>query len=199
MLETFLKAAIPEPVACCGVRLLPFSLGRLFALKRFCPAYLEGEKREFAALLTSCLICSQTYQQTIDTFSGRVDDADKYLKAWVKKLGKNKQFNFLKSSALFDKYIAEAMSPFPVVKAKAQEGFSSSDASLWPFIALMGCMKSGQTMTEAFEQPIALSRWIVAGYGTIEGGVEIIDGDQLKKDMQRAAEFEAELKRKGML
>ncbi len=197
MLKTFLDAAIPEPVACCMVRLRPFSLGHYFLLKKFCPAYLDNDKHDLVDLIASCLICSQMYQQTIDDFSGVGSDVGARLKEWGKKLAENKDFNFAISSNLFQLYLSRGFN-FPVVKSEAKDGLSLTSPDLWPVITLSACMsKLGQSFTEAINQPLSLSRWLVASYATTEGSVEIVDIEQLRKDQESANKFVEELKAKG--
>ncbi len=196
MIKTFLEAAIPEPVACCLIRLEPFSLGHYLLLKKFCPSYLDGDNHDIGDLITSCLICSQTYQKTIEDFSGVGSDVGAKLKEWGERIEQDKTFNFVVSSNLFKRYIARGLS-FPVVSSEASSD-SKTDPSLWPMLTLVGCMsKLGQSRDEVFDQPLPLSRWLVAGFGTLEGAVTIVDPISLDERQKEADEFDAKFRAKG--
>lgn len=198
MLSKFLDAAIPEPVACCLLRLRPFSLGHYMLLKKFCPVYLENKNRDLADLLLSCLICSQKYQESVDMFSGGWQEVDSFLKKWGKKVAKSKGFEFTRSSALFDRYISRGFI-LPDVKSEARGADNNeTDPSLWPLITLSVCMgKLHQSKDEVLNQPLSLSRWLVAGYATTQGNVSIINGDELAAQIADADKFDAEFKAKG--
>lgn len=69
--DDFYLAAVPEPRTILGLRLRPFSLGHVLLLHRVKSAFLvhtEGAPT-YEDLALSVLICSQTYEENLETFN----------------------------------------------------------------------------------------------------------------------------------
>lgn len=200
ILADFLKAAVPDPVTCLGVRLRPLSLGSLILLQRFENAFLTGSRPEIGDLLQGILVCSMPFH---DAQAALADpDLSKDMARWGRKLqggwlrwlpSRKRAFiaRVLRGNGIFKTHI-EAGLKYPFTKVECQP--EKEIGSPWMMFTLTALMEDlRQTKAEALNQPIAFSRWLVAANGERKGQLEVVERegagglDELQKEADAIA------------
>lgn len=197
ILADFLKAAVPDPVTCLGIRLRPLSLGALLLLYRFENAFImrpskPGQWLNLAEyplgdLLQGILVCSQEFDQAQATLAD--PGLKKDMAAWGRQLegpiwtrhtraGKIRfQTRLRRASEIFAAFIHRGRQ-YPCTKAEV--GPEKEIGSPWPLLTLTALMgELNQDLTTAINQPLALSRWLVAGNGERQALLEVVERSEV--------------------
>ncbi len=184
ILADFLKAAVPDPVTCLGVRLRPLSLGSLILLQRFDNAYLTGKvpRGTFGDLLQGVLVCSLPFADAQAALSD--PDLSRDLARWGWKLQggwlrwtKKRRLAFslrvARAGLIFQQHLDAGLKyPF----TKVERGPEKEIGSPWVMFTLTALMEDlKQPKNEALDQPLAFSRWLVAANGERKGQLEVVE------------------------
>lgn len=216
MLDKFIQAALPEPVTCLGVRLKPFSLGHWLWLNRLKIPYVTHESGvHLDELILAVIVCCQSYSENWECFSGRDKTVAQSIKqfkrnimgAWYRRpvtikgrkvfpaLFKEKDFNFFQPATIFAKYIADAFI-LPTIATKEN---NTPSVAPWELMTLTTCLKLQGSCEEVLNQPVGLSRWLVAGFCESEGIGQLVDSKALQEDIKAANEFAEKLRQEGKM
>lgn len=183
----FLKAAIPGPVTCLGIRLRPLSLGSLLLMFRYQNGFALGLPLKLIGLedlFQGIIACSLPFA---DAQAALTDpDLERDLALWARKLdgGFFRRFksqaqclrtlaDIDNSKARFAEYFADG-SAYPCTKAEC--GPARVMGSAWPMLTLTALMDElRMDFATAINQPLALSRWLVATNNERKGNLEIVE------------------------
>lgn len=212
-LEEVLKAAVPDRVTCLGVRLRPLSLGALLLMYRYrntCVRPLAEQtipgRYPLGDLLQAVLACSMPFADAQAVLSD--PNLKEELRAWAERFRDGKKRGFLKrlfgdrkkvslaeadrrlrgmierSAKAFEKYFAEG-TKYPFTKREC--GPDREIGTPWPFLTITGLMADlGQDFDTAINQPLALSRWLVAANGERTGMLEVGERTEAQKLKEEA-------------
>lgn len=205
----FLKAAVPAPVTCLGIRLRPLSLGALILMFRFDNEFIANRDLPEAAvqalplgdLLQGVLACSMDYDKALAELSD--PELPRAMELWATKLGFGKRKHWFSrqpvpdlsrirnAKIIFHQFLQEGLA-YPCTKAECGE--QRPIGSAWPLLTLTGLMAElHQDISIALNQPLALSRWLVAANGERKGILEVCDRSELSNIKAEADAYAAEV------
>lgn len=205
--SAWLIAAVPEPVVCCKLELLPLSAGHLILLSRFDSAFVTGAEIMPSDLFFSVLVCSGTYE---DGCKIRLDDKlARELEAWGKELARGPKrfmrrrakvhFDFHAAVKRFSDYLAAGgvgigahnVLPMCIPKRTSQGDAETvgSSSELLHCAALMSDFK--MSFQQAVNFPFALGRHLLAANAERQGGIRVTtladwDAENAKLEALRA-------------
>lgn len=203
ILADLLKAAVPDPVTCLGIRLRPLSLGSLLLLFRFENKFASADPSAavllpLGDLLQGVIVCSLPWDEAQAALAS--PDLRQDLAKWHRKLcgypwqrskrkGYHKRVNAAK--ILFANYIAEG-SKYPCSKAECQP--AKEIGSPWPMLTLT-CLMDDLNMDfqRAINIPLAFARWMVASNGERKGLLEICERSEIANLQAEADAIAAEV------
>lgn len=188
--SAWLIAAVPEPVVCCRVELLPLCAGHLMLMRRFGSAFVTGGIQTPDDLFLSVLICSRSYE---DGCKIRFDDQmASDLKAWGHELAHGPKrflrrrekvaFDFVGAIDRFENYLsaggygygAEKVRPFCLPKKGGEPlGNIGTSAELMHVTALM--VDLGMTFSAAVNLPYIMGSHLLAANAERRGAVSVMD------------------------
>jgi len=204
--SAWLIAAVPAPVVCCKLELLPLSAGHLMLLRRFESAFVTGEEIKASDLFFSVLICSGTYE---DGCKIRLDDKmARELEAWGKELARgpkrllrrraNVTFDFFAGVKRFSNYLtaggfgAESDDLIPMCLPKQQRDDSGPVGSPGEFIYLSAFMADlSMSFSEAVNFPYLLGRHLLAANAERQGGITVKSAAEWREENARLQELTA--------
>lgn len=187
--SAWLIAAVPEPVVCCRVELLPLCAGHLMLMRRFGSAFVTGGIPTMDDLFISVWVCQRNYD---DGCKFRWDDdMVTYCKSWGAELALGRKrflrgrekvtFNFVAAIDRFATYLsaggwgygAEKVLPVCLPK-KNSEGLGNVGTSteLMHIVALMTDL--GMTYSEAVNMPFVMGRHLLAANAERSGAISVI-------------------------
>lgn len=187
--SAWLIAAVPEPVVCCRVELLPLCAGHLMLMRRFGSAFVSGEEPTMDDLFISVWVCQRNYA---DGCQFRWDDdMVAYCRSWGAELALGRKrflrgrekvtFNFVAAIDRFETYLsaggwgygAEKVLPVCLPK-KNSEGLGNVGTSteLMHIVALMTDL--GMTYSEAVNMPFLMGRHLLAANAERSGAISVI-------------------------
>jgi hypothetical protein len=203
----WLIAAVPAPVVCCKLELLPLSAGHLILLRRFESAFVTGEEIKASDLFFSVLICSGTYE---DGCKIRLDDKmARELESWGKELARgpkrflrrreNVQFDFHGAVKRFVEYLsaggvglgAHNILPMCIPKHASKDApeIIGSSIELLHVAALMTDLNL--TFSQAVNFPFALGRHLLAANAERQGGIRVTTRDEWDAENARLEALQA--------
>lgn len=204
--SAWLIAAVPAPVVCCKLELLPLSAGHLMLLRRFSSAFVTGEEIKASDLFFSVLICSGTYE---DGCKIRLDDKmARELEAWGKELARgpkrflrrraNVTFDFFAAVKRFSDYLtsggfgAESDDLIPLCLPKHQRDDSGPVGSPGEFIYICAFMADlSMNFSEAANFPYLLGRHLLAANAERQGGITVKSAAEWREENKRLQELTA--------
>lgn len=194
-----LRAAVPNPVTCLGLRLRPLSLGSLLLLYRFENAFairipvrnsdaqltpLELATIPLGDLLQAVIACSLPFQEAQDALAAPDLAAD--MKLWGRKLRGRwpRRLSLKQYAAGIEQAKASFATYFKAGLAYPYTRFECTPrnpvGSPWPMLTLTALMDDlHQDFHTAVNQPLALSRWLVASNAERKGLVEIVEREEV--------------------
>lgn len=196
--DDFLRAMVPAPVTCLGVRLRPLSLGSLLLLQRFENDFLLNRKPEapLGDLLQGILVCSMTFD---DAQAALMDpDLLEDMQLWARKLrgpwwkrGQNLDARIRKATRIFRAYLFEGQK-FPYTRQET--GPDRPVGSSWQAFLLTALLADLKLdLAEALNAPLAMNRWLLAANAERTGKLEVLDRAEQKGLRDEADAFAREV------
>lgn len=204
-IAAWLAAAVPEPVVCCRVELLPLSIGHLILLKRFGSEFVLGGNQTPDDLFLSVLICSQNFESGNQI---RFDDKlARKLSHWGKEitLGPKRfmrcrstvPFDFADAFNRFDAYLAAGGFGFageklhPLCIDKKSESYQVEAIGTPPEIMSLTALMTdlGMTFNEAINFPYVFGRHLLAANSERKGGIRVLDREKWESESNKAKKF----------
>ncbi|MDA7624668.1 hypothetical protein N8697_00700 [bacterium] len=163
----FHQAAIPDSWQVLGVKLRPLSLGHLILLHRYESAFVSGGLPTPADLVMSVLICSRTYEDSLDLVeSGQFKREAKKLDKALRVCGDVKS-----RCEWFVEYLEEGLAgPKLWTKDGSGQNLGAPPEQVVK-VALMS--KLGLSETEVLNRPFSLSLWDIATLAEMNGTLKI--------------------------
>lgn len=176
-MDSFLRAAVPEPFTILGLRLRPFCIGYALLLQRF-----ECEPvQNLDQLVRAVLICSRPVAD-----AGQVleEVTSLQLADWARKIGATKKagkraggkagtsFNAAEKIALFHDYISEHSHHGP--KIVQEEELDLSDTPFLQHLKITLMSRLQYSAQEALELPFSLALWDYYSFWETRGRAEIV-------------------------
>jgi hypothetical protein len=103
--QSTFNAIVPTPWTILGLKLKPFALGHLVLLHRLESPFITGAPPTYADLSMAVLMCSQTFEEAIESLSD--PELDKVMADWATKLNENGPINLDEKCAAFESYMNE--------------------------------------------------------------------------------------------
>jgi hypothetical protein len=192
-------AALPEPHAILGLRLLPLSLGRYRLLKRFGCPFVDDDLKEIglseltSELFFALLVCGfpvAEFKALLDSPKQLAKEAKRFGKAAGRIIKRDRYFNILEHVAAFQRYLNEG-SAAPWVVLSVQDGSDVSMAHWSSSIEVTLRAKVGWTQAEVDEEPLTKALADFFQFAEGEGMVRLYD-PKVFQDMQVEARANGE-------
>ena len=177
------QAALPEPHAILGLRLLPLSLGRYKLLKRFGSPFVDDEVKEIGVeqltreLFFALLVCGLEVEEFENLFN-HPQKLAKEARRFGKKAGKiikrTKNFSILEPINSFRKYLTEGSSA-PWVVLSSNNNSETSIAHWSTSIEVVLRYKIRWTDEKINEDPLTEALTHFFRYCELEGMVKLYD------------------------
>jgi hypothetical protein len=201
----WLAAAVPEPVVCCRVELLPLSIGHLILLKRFGSEFVLSGSPTPDDLFLSVLICSQNFESGNQI---RFDDKlARTLTHWGREITLGPKrfmrrratvlFDFANAFNRFDAYLAaggfgfagERLHPLCIAKKSESSQVESigTPSEIMSLTALMTDL--GMSFSEAINFPYIFGRHLLAANSERKGGIRVLDREKWELESEKARQF----------
>ncbi len=186
----YLKAAHPEPFTVLGKKLKPFCIGHEILLQRFGNRFsIENNNSKnppcVEDLLTGVFVCAQPYRKdaSLDEFS---------IPFRARILSKFFGLNYLgRAFVLFSSYIA-SHSDIPDFYSKSDEATETETGTPTIQAVKVSLMANlGLSEDDALNMPLSLAFWNHLSWAESQGGIQIIDEAERKRQEQKATEAKA--------
>jgi len=164
-MAAYVQAAIPEPYRVLGKRLKPFCLGHQLLLERFGCSFASGGPHGFADLILGVFICSQTYEQALESLNSR------WVLLRVKLWGLFwRRFDYIEKIKLFDLYVSEAkQQPQFWIEREGRE----SNIPFNQFLKSKLMQELGMGESEALNTPYQSAIWNFCTWLESEGAIRL--------------------------
>ena len=184
-LDAYVKALIPNPYHILGVKLLPFSLGHYFLMKRFnCGFSNESVDKYggFEDVLLAIAICSRKYEQFIEW----INDESKFM-SWSKEWGteilkalKENKLNCINELNRFKIYMKDSIM-VPKFWNNDEEDDKTSGAHWTQNVYTILISKMGYTSEQALNIPLSQALFDYYKYLENEGVITFMADWELEQ------------------
>lgn len=179
--KDYYLAAIPEPFTILGVRLLPFSPGKILLLHRTENVFADGGAVTEEHLATAVWLCAFPFRVALASLDDPKTPAE--MKKWRRKLGR---VDWKEAKALFERYVKEG-STFPRYNPKGNPGDGILQV---PTVQIVRCTL--KRWDESFwDDPWGQLLWDFFTVKGIEGAVDICEQSSVENAQAVADKVQA--------